>query len=150
MERQSGGLHDRVLRGTGWRGRKEIWKGCQAGMQAIGIEANGRVKGCLSLQARQGDHDPFVEGNLRETRLADLWYRIASLKREVQMDYGVMPDTIQPADTKPDTGAINCDEVCCECEYGVIPEDVWKECCDPCKDVCCDCDYGEPPPGCCE
>lgn len=51
-----------------------------------------------------------------------------------------------PADATADTPAIDCKNVCCMCDYGIIPEDVWKECCDPCKDVCCDCDYGEPPP----
>lgn len=68
------GPHDDVLRGRGWRGRKECWQGCQAGMQAIGIEADGGVKGCLSLQAKWGDRDPFVEGNVRERSLAELWY----------------------------------------------------------------------------
>ncbi len=66
---------------------------------------------------------------------------------EIQLDYGIMPDTVQPADT------IDCDTVCCECEYGVIPDEVWKKCCepDPCEDVCCECDYGEPPPPeCCD
>jgi len=321
------GPHDRVLRGKGWRGRKEIWKGCQAGMQAIGIEADGGVKGCLSLQAKHGDHDPFREANLREDRLVDLWYRpgifaynrafdpaslkgdckgcrfamlcrggarcvasavtgdvkedpycwyaIANRKREeqvrhrratgaamaaalalsfgaancdadgpilkdtvsepdnccqpeygiavdefspapdtapepdakpdaqleygiepdivtsdakpevqmdygimpdvvtadakpeVQLDYGIMPDTVEPKDTKPEVqmdygimpdtvvseDTIDCDTVCCECEYGIIPDEVWKKCCepDPCEDVCCECDYGEPPPPeCCE
>lgn len=317
------GPHDRVLRGKGWRGRKEIWKGCQAGMQAIGIEADGGVKGCLSLQARQGDTDPFREGSLREARLTDLWYRpgifglnrafdpaalegdcracrfatlcrggarcvasavtgdvkenpycwyrIANKKREdqvrqrrasgaamaaamalslgaascdkddpkpkdsvsepdnccqpeygidldafqppadttiepdaqleygippdivepkdtapeVQLDYGIMPDAIidsgpdlqmeygiepdvvEPKDVVPDVqldygimvdtiqpaDTIDCSTVCCECEYGVIPDEVWKKCCepDPCENVCCECDYGEPPPPeCCE
>ena len=69
------GPHDKVLRGTGWRGRKECWKGCQAGMQAIGIEADGSVKGCLSLQARWDGRDPFVEGNLRESSLDSIWNR---------------------------------------------------------------------------
>lgn len=68
------GPHDEVLRGRGWRGRKECWQGCQAGMHAIGIEADGGVKGCLSLQAKWGDGDPFVEGNLRDRSLADIWY----------------------------------------------------------------------------
>jgi hypothetical protein len=68
------GPHDDVLRGTGWRGRKECWQGCQAGMQAIGIEADGGVKGCLSLQAKWDGRDPFVEGNLRERSLAEIWY----------------------------------------------------------------------------
>jgi len=68
----------------------------------------------------------------------------------------VQPDVVEPtpdvtsdvpvADQGPDTPPISCANVCCLCDYGIIPEDVWKECCDPCKDVCCDCDYGEPPP----
>lgn len=69
------GPHDKVLRGRGWRGRAESWRGCQAGMQALGIEANGNIKGCLSLQAKIGTRDPFVEGNLREARLDELWNR---------------------------------------------------------------------------
>lgn len=316
------GPPDRTLRGRGWRNRAECWQGCQAGMQAIGIEADGGVKGCLSLQAKVGDKDPFVEGNLRKSSLRDIWYkpgvfaynrdfslddltghckacRYASICRggatcvtsslgflgedpycyyhyweqarraqrlriarglqsaaaamaiglvvsgcplgesnesdygippdsvgatdvvldatvdaldetfvqpeygvqpdygispmdvvdqcsacdqmeygidvipdsvgpdaqleygippdvtpdtasdSVSTDYGILPDTIAPQDTSAD--AINCDEVCCECEYGVIPDEVYKECCDPCADVCCECDYGEPPPeGCCD
>jgi hypothetical protein len=69
---------------------------------------------------------------------------------DVQPEYGVPPDT--QGETKPDAvPPIDCEAVCCECEYGVIPEEVYKECCDPCKDVCCDCDYGDPPPPeCCE
>jgi radical SAM protein with 4Fe4S-binding SPASM domain len=69
------GAPDKVLRGRGWRGRREMWQGCQAGMQAIGIEADGSVKGCLSLQAKWGDGDPFVEGNLRQASLDQIWHR---------------------------------------------------------------------------
>jgi len=72
------GPHDETLRGRGWRGRKECWQGCQAGMQAIGIEADGGVKGCLSLQAKWDGRDPFVEGNLHERTLASIWYDAAS------------------------------------------------------------------------
>ena len=310
------GPYDKVLRGRGWRGRAECWKGCQAGMQAIGIEADGGVKGCLSLQAKWGESDPFVEGNLREHTLEEIWYRpgifpfnrdwraedltggcsacrFGSLCRggarcvssaflgkvtedpycwyrqatdlrarqrgsvtkwaaaasaaialtaagcstdsksdgttqadaaavvdsagatdagpvldtsppidlleadewaapeygvppeedvsvqpeygvfpdveppppdsgpdeeiSITPDYGVFPDDIQmqpdaadagPPDAGPNPDAIDCEAVCCECEYGVIPEDVWKECCqpDPCADACCECDYGDPPP----
>lgn len=68
------GPHDRVLRGRGWRGRRESWQGCQAGMNAIGIESDGGVKGCLSLQARIGDVDPFREGTVRERSLAAIWF----------------------------------------------------------------------------
>lgn len=69
------GPHDRVLRGWGWRQRSESWQGCQAGMHAIGIQADGGVKGCLSLQAKMGEEDPFVEGNIRDTSLFELWNR---------------------------------------------------------------------------
>ena len=69
------GAHDQVLRGWGWRGRPECWQGCQAGLQAIGIEADGAVKGCLSLQACRGGQDQFREGNLRDRSLDELWHR---------------------------------------------------------------------------
>lgn len=66
------------------------------------------------------------------------------------------PVDAAPADAAPDVSApdlgIDCSDVCCECEYGVIPEEVWAACCapDPCEDACCECDYGDPPPAeCC-
>ncbi|MDR1123365.1 MAG: radical SAM protein [Elusimicrobiota bacterium] len=44
------------------------WQGCNAGIYVMGIEANGNVKGCLSLQ------DPkFTAGNVRETGLIEIW-----------------------------------------------------------------------------
>jgi hypothetical protein len=64
-----------VLRSRGWRGNRQSWQGCQAGLRAVGIEADGGVKGCLSLQAKFDGRDPFVEGNLRQSRLAQIWYR---------------------------------------------------------------------------
>ena len=71
------GPYDGLLRGESWDGKRQRWSGCQAGMQAIGIEADGGVKGCLSMQARLrgSDRDPFLEGNLRDERLADIWRR---------------------------------------------------------------------------
>jgi radical SAM protein with 4Fe4S-binding SPASM domain len=69
------GKPDKVLRDWSWRRKKTRWGGCQAGMQAIGIQANGDIKGCLSLQAGRGDADPFVEGNVRLHSLKDIWYR---------------------------------------------------------------------------
>lgn len=51
------------------------WPGCQAGLRGIGIEANGNVKGCLSLCPELHESNPFVEGNVRTERLADLWER---------------------------------------------------------------------------
>jgi len=234
------GPHDRTLRGWGWRGREERWQGCQAGLNAIGIESDGGVKGCLSLQAGEGELDPFREGTLREASLADLWFRPGAFayNREFSLDdlsgfcrhcskalkcrggarcvssaatgslgedpycyhrvatiesqpglrsalaQGAAaasaafvlsvtgcgtegagtdagtPDVISGTDTsavdnvmpKPDvqdvplsdTGStdsgstdpgiaevIDCSQVCCLCEYGIIPDEVWEACCAP-------------------
>lgn len=65
---------DRLRTGE-WRGKPEHWHGCQAGMRAVGIQADGTVKGCLSLQASFGAQDPFVEGSLQQDRLEAIWRR---------------------------------------------------------------------------
>ncbi len=41
--------------------------GCYAGTRVIGIESNGNVKGCLSMQ------EQFVEGNIRDSSLTEIW-----------------------------------------------------------------------------
>jgi len=61
--------------------------------------------------------------------------------------------------------AIDCDSVCCMCDYGIIPQEVWDKCCaeppvepvpdvvEPvdatgtdagvkCSEICCNCEYG--------
>jgi radical SAM protein with 4Fe4S-binding SPASM domain len=43
------------------------WRGCSAGIETLGIQSHGAVKGCLALP------DEFVEGNVRERSLRDLW-----------------------------------------------------------------------------
>ncbi|MDX9724279.1 MAG: radical SAM protein [Myxococcota bacterium] len=230
--------HDHLLRGRSWRQRKESWGGCQAGLNAIGIEANGNVKGCLSLQAKLDNGFSFVEGNLRTQSLDAIWnapgafsynrqFQLSSLtgacarcsqktvcrggarcvaaattgalgedrwcylavtqgqKRSLggnalaaaaALLLGVSacgpnaePDTLDasqqevtdqaqtdqselpPGDVQPDS--IDCSGVCCNCDYGILPDEVAAACCgipDPCEGVCCDCDYGEPPPAeCC-
>jgi MoaA/NifB/PqqE/SkfB family radical SAM enzyme len=222
------GPGDRALRGWGWRGRNEAWHGCQAGLQAIGIESDGGIKGCLSLQAREGDLDPFREGGVRQASLAEWWFRdgafaynrdfdVAGLSGacrqcrhaarcrggarcvaaaftgalsedpycetrvralearpgvrerlamgaaaaaaamvmglpgcDVGKDGDLEPDAMVdvpsidpggedllsidpgPADLPPsDPGAdaIDCDAVCCMCDYGVIPSEVYEACC---------------------
>ena len=45
----------------------QMWHGCSAGCRTIGIRSNGDVLGCLSLG------DDFVEANLLETPLAEIW-----------------------------------------------------------------------------
>lgn len=41
--------------------------GCYAGVRVAGIESNGNVKGCLSMQ------EQFVEGNIRESSFTEIW-----------------------------------------------------------------------------
>jgi radical SAM protein with 4Fe4S-binding SPASM domain len=44
------------------------FRGCTAGLDGIGIDSIGNVRGCESMY-----DDAFIEGNLREKRLADIW-----------------------------------------------------------------------------
>jgi radical SAM protein with 4Fe4S-binding SPASM domain len=54
---------------TSPKGGTTFWAGCQAGCQVAGIEANGNIKGCLSMPSSE----PFIEGNVRERSLAEIW-----------------------------------------------------------------------------
>ncbi|MBR0159010.1 MAG: radical SAM protein [Clostridia bacterium] len=46
-----------------------VFAGCSAGITVLGIDCEGNVTGCESMR------DPsFIEGNVRETPLADIWY----------------------------------------------------------------------------
>ncbi len=47
---------------------KVCFTGCNAGKFAVGIDSVGNVKGCESLQS-----DEFIEGNLRQKSLYDIW-----------------------------------------------------------------------------
>jgi radical SAM protein with 4Fe4S-binding SPASM domain len=44
------------------------WQGCSAGKYVLGVQSDGRVVGCLSLQ-----DDQFVAGNCLEKPLAEIW-----------------------------------------------------------------------------
>jgi radical SAM protein with 4Fe4S-binding SPASM domain len=48
---------------------------CGAGCNTLGIEADGAIKGCPSLQTL-----PFTGGNIRDASLADIWERSAPLR----------------------------------------------------------------------
>ena len=43
------------------------WSGCPAGIHHLGLQSDGRVKGCLALDER------FAVGSVVHSRLADLW-----------------------------------------------------------------------------
>ena len=49
------------------------WVGCYAGCRHVGIEADGGVKGCLSIQSTTR-----TEGNLQAEALSDIWHRKGS------------------------------------------------------------------------
>ncbi|MCA9666544.1 MAG: radical SAM protein [Myxococcales bacterium] len=44
------------------------WQGCQAGRYVMGIESDGAIKGCPSLQTAS-----YVGGNISERPLAEIW-----------------------------------------------------------------------------
>jgi radical SAM protein with 4Fe4S-binding SPASM domain len=52
-----------------------FWLGCWAGLHVLGIESNGNVKGCLSLPSRLHGESRYLEGNLRERSLREIWQR---------------------------------------------------------------------------
>jgi radical SAM protein with 4Fe4S-binding SPASM domain len=59
------GPYERRLRSM--QGTNAIWEGCQAGMNTVGIEANGAIKGCPSLPT-----SVYVGGNIRERPLREI------------------------------------------------------------------------------
>lgn len=56
-------------------GDRDHWAGCQAGKFVMGIESNGDVKGCPSLQTSH-----YVGGNLRQDTLKSVWETSAPLQ----------------------------------------------------------------------
>ena len=56
------------------RARVDFWVGCQAGLSLLGLESHGDVKGCLSLPSSLNGRTDFVEGNVRERSLIDIWH----------------------------------------------------------------------------
>lgn len=66
------GPYESTLRGTLPRGHLG---GCGAGCSTLGIEADGAIKGCPSLQT-----DPWTGGNIRDASLRDIWRRSAPLR----------------------------------------------------------------------
>ena len=70
------GPYERVLRGANhlesdWA----FYKGCQAGQNVIGIEADGSIKGCPSLPT-----SAYTGGNIREKSLSQIYYHSDELK----------------------------------------------------------------------
>lgn len=45
-----------------------LWDGCNAGIRGFGLLHNGDIVGCTSIRSRE-----FIEGNIRERPLAEIW-----------------------------------------------------------------------------
>jgi len=67
------GEPEELIRDKG--GAIPFWIGCTAGCSVIGIESNGGIKGCLSLPSALNQEDRFLEGNIRDTPLREIWNR---------------------------------------------------------------------------
>lgn len=61
------GPHEELLRSTPG-GISTHWQGCRAGINLVGVEADGVVKACPSLPTA-----PYDGGNVRELSLEELW-----------------------------------------------------------------------------
>lgn len=66
------GPHESLLRAEFPRGHMNA---CGAGCTTLGIEADGAIKGCPSLQT-----EPWTGGNIRDHSLRDIWERSAPLR----------------------------------------------------------------------
>ncbi|MCA9668259.1 MAG: radical SAM protein [Myxococcales bacterium] len=68
------GEHEENVRGAPPGTRIPFWVGCRAGLDVMGLESNGNVKGCLSLPSGLNGCSDFVEGNVRERSLREIWH----------------------------------------------------------------------------
>lgn len=66
------GPYERLFRAFG--SEVTTWEGCQAGVRALGIEADGTIKGCPSLPT-----GPYAGGNIRERKLHDIVHHAPQL-----------------------------------------------------------------------
>ncbi len=69
------------------------WRGCQAGLRVVGIDSVGNVKGCESLYS-----DEFIEGNLREESLRDIWCKEGNFAYNRQFDPSKLTGTCAGCD----------------------------------------------------
>jgi len=66
-------------------GTISVWNGCQAGLRVVGIDSVGNVKGCESIYS-----DKFIEGNLREESLAEIWTKEGNFAYNRNFEVGML------------------------------------------------------------
>jgi radical SAM protein with 4Fe4S-binding SPASM domain len=69
------------------------WFGCQAGLRVVGIDSVGNVKGCESLYS-----DEFIEGNLREESLSEIWYKKGNFAYNRDFDINMLTGSCKDCD----------------------------------------------------
>jgi len=47
--------------------REDMWPGCSAGLEGVGVDALGNVRGCLSMT------ECLPEGNIRQRSFSEIW-----------------------------------------------------------------------------
>lgn len=77
----------------GQQGTIYEWSGCQAGLRVVGIDSIGNVKGCESLYS-----DEFIEGNLREEPLAEIWYKEGNFAYNREFDISMLTGNCKGCD----------------------------------------------------
>ncbi len=92
-EADSLGYFSRMIKNMGMT----HWKGCNAGMSIIGIESDGSIKGCLSMQDKM-----YIEGNIREKSLKEIWNNPEGFKYNRRFDMSQLGG------------------ICADCKYGGI------------------------------
>jgi len=78
------------------RGTIALWEGCQAGLRVVGIDSVGNVKGCESLYS-----DVFIEGNLREESLAEIWSKPGAFAYNRQFEPAMLSGACALCDMGP-------------------------------------------------
>jgi radical SAM protein with 4Fe4S-binding SPASM domain len=68
------GPEEQALRSIDPAADRDHWRGCQAGRFVMGIESDGAVKGCPSLQT-----SAYVGGNVRKLPIAQIWAKAPEL-----------------------------------------------------------------------
>lgn len=76
------GPHEQVLRSRPG-GPEAHWRGCQAGMQSMGIESDGTVKACPSLPT-----SPYAGGNVLDLPLEQIWQESPEVRFTRDRDTG--------------------------------------------------------------
>ena len=61
-------VKEQAVRQKSYQTDQTLWNGCNAGIRGFGLLHNGDIIGCTSVRDRQ-----FVEGNLRQRSLEDIW-----------------------------------------------------------------------------